>query len=81
MLVAVFLLSSRRSSASVCASVSVQENAAAGAVGAVHSQQAGRWAQHANHPQHPAGRRGYLHLQGHQQGGISGEGALPQSVW
>lgn len=59
----------------------VQERAAAGTVRAVHFQQAGRRAQHVNHPQHQTGRRGYLHLQGHQQGGISGERALPQSVW
>lgn len=59
----------------------VQERAAAGTIRAVHFQQAGRRAQHVNHPQHQTGRRGYLHLQGHQQGGISGERALPQSVW
>lgn len=57
-----------------------QERTAAGTVRAVHSQQAGRGPQHANYPQHPTGRRRSLHLQGYQQGRVSGEGALPQSV-
>ena len=60
--------------------VFVQERTAAGAIGAVHVQQTGRWAEHVDHPQHPAGRRRNLLLQGHQQGRISGERALPQSV-
>lgn len=59
----------------------VQERAAAGAVGEVFLHEAGRRAEHVDHPQHRTGRRGELHLQGHQQGGVTGEGALPQSLW
>ena len=58
----------------------VQERAAAGAVGAVLLQPGGGRPRHVDHPQHPARRRGGLHLQGHQQGRVPGQGAVPQSV-